>query len=178
MIRKLKLVFLCAILIVMDVPVCWSESSYPEIFRPFIERERNDLAASLNGDVSRIFFIYIFNRLVPIPNRYVLKVNESGRHVFESMTGETIGRALLIGTIEAGTIANDNETGFYRKKTEYGLLYDNYKGMGIDVYIYKPSKKTNPIKRILISNGHEYLIIADQNSELWEDMFKAARVYP
>lgn len=179
MISNTKLVALYAVLFAMDVQVCWPvPPTYPEMFRPFIEQDRSDLTSSMNGDFSNIFYIYIFDRLVPVPNRYVLKVNESGRHVFESMAGETLGRQLLIGTIEAGTITNDGELGFHRKKSEYELLYVNYEGMELDIYRYKVSEKAYPIQRILISNGHEYLVIADQNSELWKDMFKATRTYP
>ena len=174
MIRKLKLGFLCAIFIATDVPVCWSASSYPEIFRPFIEQDRNDLSSSMNGDVSRIFFISIFDRLIPIPNRYVLKINETGRHVFKSMAGEAIGRALLIGTIEAGKVANSDETGFRIKHEEYELLYKNYDGMGVNVY--KRKSDQDAIKEILISDGGEYLIILDQNHELWKSMIDASRI--
>ncbi len=178
MIRESKLVFLCAILIATGVPVCWSESSYPDVLRSFIEQERNDLASSINGDISRVFFVKIFDRLVPVPNRFVLIANESGRHVFRSMAGETIGRALLIGAIEAGIVAKDNEVGFRIKRTEYELLYNDYEGMKINIYIYKPRDNPSPIKRILVSNGNEYLIISDQNSELWKDMLKATREFP
>ena len=173
MIRKLKLIFLCVVLIVIDIQMCWSESSHPEILQPFIEQDRKDLISSINGDVSRIFFVKIFDRLIPVPNRYVLKVNETGRHVFKSMTGETIGRALLIGTIEAGMVAKGGETGFRIKQEEYELLYDNYDGMGVKVF--KRKSDLDAIKEILISDGVEYLVILDQDHELWKYMIDASR---
>ena len=178
MIGKVKLLLLYMVFMATDIPVCWSDSRYPEALRPFIDQDRSSLAASTSGDTSKVFYIYVFDRLVPVPNRYVLKVKELGRHVLESMAGDTIGRELLIGTIETGVIVDGKELGFHRKKNEYEILYEDYQGMGLDVYVYKPSGEAPPIQRILVSNGREYLVISDQNSELWRDMFKAARTYP
>ncbi len=175
MIRKYKLIFLFVLLLSTNISVCWSESSYPEILKPFIEQDKNDLSSSINGDISKIFFIKIFDRLVPIPNRYVLKINETGRHVFKSMVGETIGRELLIGTIQAGVVVKDNEPGFRVKYEEYDLLYDSYGGVGVKVF--KRKSDLDAIKEILIIDEAEYLIVLDQNHELWKYMIDASRNY-
>jgi len=89
------------------------------------------------------------------------------------MAGETIGRELLIGTIEAGMVAKGSETGFRIKQEEYELLYDNYDGMGVKVF--KRKSNLDAIKEILISDGVEYLVILDQNHELWKYMIDASR---
>lgn len=152
------------ILLIVVMPAEAGESSHVErIFKPKFEQELRDIENFNDGSMENIFQVKVFGHLIPIPNRYVLIASEVNQHEFNSL-------GIIIGSIDIGS---HEESGFKIKQDRFEQI--EFSENRLNVKFYRLKESGSGIDQIVISDGKEYFLIQDQNSELWKEMIKAAR---
>jgi hypothetical protein len=148
----------------------------------YYQNEINNVMKFKEGQKNNIFFIYIFDHLFPIPDRFVLLTKSKHAHEFSSMAGTKFSGPMVIGSISVGLHKIHEKTTFDIDLTKYDLIDEG--GMVKNVSIYKRKKsfyKNNNIEedfsQYIFSDGKEYLILTDGNAELWRAMLEAAKQY-
>lgn len=124
--------------------------------------------ATLNG----FFVIRIFSGLMPLPNRYVQTITSSKLSTFSSDVVYGVWRS-SVGNLLAGSY--DEFIKRYAGKYKH-RKYETLHKYGLSVVIYSPPdgiRELRSIRTVLINDGVQFILITDENSELWRVMLKA-----
>ncbi|MFP5507500.1 MAG: hypothetical protein ACLGH6_14980 [Gammaproteobacteria bacterium] len=148
-----------------------SGSADAEELNEYLRAETVMVASSGDSFSPSVFYIQAFGYLLPIPNRFVLMVGDPYQANYSSMSGIEFGETVVIGRITAGRHQLNSRTIFEIDSSSFARIGTDEEGIGLTIY----EAGADPVKQIVISDGREYLLVTDQNAELWKAILKGAR---
>jgi hypothetical protein len=138
-----------------------------------VEKEIANIEAADHVGADGIFFIRIFNGLIPIPNRFVINhVTLDGIIELHSMILGTTPQ--IPGSITVGPY-DKFASRYSNRLTKLKHTDSILSGLHVSVY---DTPKGVPIqaeedKTIVIHDDKQFILILDQNKDLWNAMLKA-----
>jgi hypothetical protein len=137
-------------------------------------KENENIINSKSSKLDDVFYIYVFGYFLPIPNRYVLLSQDTGAHVFSSMSGTTISGPMVTGRLTVGKFKPKGELGFRVDKQSFELVED-YSNKLEGVSVFKRDIERSGKVQYIFSNDESYIILLDQNPNLWKLILENAR---
>lgn len=140
-----------------------------------VENEITKIKNVDHAGADGLFFIRIFNGFMPIPSRFIVNhVNPNG--IIEFDTSYPLSVPHIVGSIEVGPYDE-----FLSHRSEYAKQNHTdtisiRSGLHITTYDAPKVDPTVPIanmKTIVIHDDKQFILIIDQNSELWSAMLSA-----
>jgi hypothetical protein len=177
--RTMKHLYLAAMVAFLLSSICFntyadSEPDFSKMLQEKFNRESatelREITAVEAGSKGDVYFVSIFNGLIPLPTRYTMLARTQSPVEFNSMVRVPAMQQELIGTItmgQCGDWSNDIENSRTAKLISTESIH------GLTVKSYAAANKSNvESSYVLITDGRECLSINDTDTSLWKAMLE------
>lgn len=152
---------------------------------PAMKEELEQIKESVPGSTKGVFFIDIFDGLMPVPDRYKILINRETRYPLRFFSPVQLDESLKSSPGTYGEIS----IGSYKKYLKRNKADEKVAGKsllkktkmfkyGLHILTFALTKdikdvgKAGQIIGVVIHNGKTYISIEDQNKLLWRAMLK------